>query len=197
MLSFRFKRNFDAEIIASLYQELRGQDSGVTLILRSPSGQKVDDADKAGIGEIRGADGKGIFLMNAKEGVVYLNRAGALKAPLMEFLKRKGFGQEEVEADLAIVCVVIFIALEAFFGFYYSASAHLSFLYPVILICLGLVLFGLFLLSFSSKPGREVWGVPAMAILFLGALPTVPACFLVNPMIKVLERKKLQCYLRQ
>ncbi|MBD3895345.1 hypothetical protein IEI94_05725 [Halomonas sp. ML-15] len=197
MIPFRFNRDFDVEMLESLYQHLRTHDNGVELTLRAPGGNKVDAAGKAVSGVVKDAGGRTLLSMRPKEGVVYLRRAGALKAPLIDFLKERGFDQDKINGELSVVCIGVYIALVAGLGFYYFLNAQMLYFYPVLLMCAGVMVAGLFLLSHSSKPGQEVWELPGMIMLVLGALFTAPACILAKPMIKTLGLKKLQYHLVQ
>ena len=89
MLPISFKTSFDIQFITRLYHQLREHDDSIALLLRTKSGRKTSDAEKAALGEIRNAKGKMFFGMNGKEGIVHLKKAGSLDAPLLACLDRK------------------------------------------------------------------------------------------------------------
>lgn len=197
MLPLYFKRDFDIDFVTALYQELQHHDEAVSLVLRTNSGRVVTAPSKAGIGEIRNGRNKPLFIMNQKESLVNLKHAGELQAPLLDFLKERGVGQQEVSSDLGIICTVIYVALIAGVGLFYTTSNNAEALYPFLLACVAFTLSGLALMSYAYKPGQEKWSIPSMVLLAIGALPTSPSSLLVLPMIKTFGRAKLHRLLNQ
>ncbi|WP_431024827.1 hypothetical protein [Halomonas sp. H5] len=197
MLPLSFKRAFDIEFVNALYERLQHHDDSLTLILRTKSGRVVTAPSKAGMGEIRNANNKPLFGMNPKEGIVNLKQAGELQAPLLDFLKERGVGQEEVSYDLGIICTVIYVALIAGVGLFYTSNNNIEFLYPYLLACVAFTLSGLGLMSYAYRPGQEKWFIPSMLVLAIGALPTSPSSLLALPMIKTFGRAKLRRLLNQ
>lgn len=197
MFPLSFKKSFDIEFVQSLYDRLVYQDDSLKLILRTKSGRKTDDPSDAGIGEIRNARNKPIFMMSAKEGVVHTRHAGVLQGPLLAFLKERDIHQQEVRPDLGIMCVVLYIVLVAGVGLVYTTQNNYEFLYPYLLAFVAFVLAGLALMSHVYKTGQKQWSIPSVVLLAIGALPTAPSSLLVLPMINYLGRAKLQRILNQ
>ncbi|WP_230086402.1 hypothetical protein [Halomonas sp. 328] len=181
----------------ALYQDLQHHDASISLVLRTKSGRVVTAPSKAGIGEIRNESNKPLFIMNQKESLVNLKHAGELQAPLLDFLKERGVDQQEVSSDLGIICTMIYVALIAGVGLFYTSSNNIEFLYPYLLACVAFTLSGLALMSYAYKPGQEKWSIPSMVLLAIGALPTSPSSLLVLPMIKTFGRAKLHRLLNQ
>lgn len=192
-----FKKSFDLEFIQSLYERLACHDDSVKLILRTKSGRQTDDPSKAGIGEIRNARNKQLFGMSAKEGIVHTKHAGALQAPLFDFLKERDIHQQEVSPDIGVACVLLYVVLVAGGGLLYTTHNNAEFLYPYILACVIFVLSGLALISYAYKSDQKKWFIPSMLLLAIGALPTAPSSLLALPMINYLGRAKLQKILNQ
>ncbi|MBF8224439.1 hypothetical protein IHD13_17470 [Halomonas sp. 328] len=92
---------------------------------------------------------------------------------------------------------MIYVALIAGVGLFYTSSNNIEFLYPYLLACVAFTLSGLALMSYAYKPGQEKWSIPSMVLLAIGALPTSPSSLLVLPMIKTFGRAKLHRLLNQ
>ncbi|PAU79481.1 hypothetical protein [Halomonas salipaludis] len=197
MLPLTFKQSFDIDFVTDLYQRLQQHDDGITLILRTKSGRKTEDIDKACIGEIRSATNKALFAMNHKEGIVHYDKAGSLQEPLLAFLKERQVAQQPVKGDLATVCTGIYVALISIVGLIYANNNDAPMLYMLLLTCLALTLLGLTMLSHAYKPDQRKWSLPAIIVLAIGALPTAPASLLVLPMISTFGQRKLQRLLKQ
>ncbi|MBF8222492.1 hypothetical protein [Halomonas sp. 328] len=130
MFPLYFKHDFDIDFVTALYQDLQHHDASISLVLRTKSGRVVTAPSKAGIGEIRNESNKPLFIMHQKESLVNLKHAGALQAPLFDFLKDRGVDQQEVSYDQGIICTVIYVALVAGIGLFYTTSNNIEFLYP-------------------------------------------------------------------
>ncbi|PSJ21868.1 hypothetical protein CVH10_09380 [Halomonas sp. ND22Bw] len=197
MLPLTARKSFDAEFMDSLYQRLRADDESLTLVLRKKSGRKTEDPSEAHAGEIRNASNKPLFLMNPKESMVNLKHAGEHRAALLAFLKEREIVEKEEGYEFGAFCALAYAALIALVGFYYTKANGAEFLYPYLLACVAFALSGLALMAHAYRPGREKWSIPAMLLLFVGALPTAPSSLLVLPMVKSLGRNKLHRVLYQ
>ncbi|UYG03917.1 hypothetical protein OCT51_00740 [Halomonas sp. LR3S48] len=197
MLPISFKTSFDIQFITRLYHRLRENDDSITLLLRTKSGRKTSDLEKAALGEIRNAKGKMFFGMNGKEGIVHLKKAGSLNEPLLAYLREEGIDQQEVTYDLGAICICGYAVLVAGVGFLYSSQNYMPMLFLILLACIACTLLGLALVAHAYKEGNEVWATPALVCLGIGALPTAPSSLLVLPMMTALGRAKLQRLLRQ
>ncbi|WP_355662431.1 hypothetical protein [Halomonas salifodinae] len=197
MFPLYFKHDFDIDFVTALYQDLQHHDASISLVLKTKSGRVVTAPSKAGIGEIRNESNKPLFIMHQKESLVNLKHAGELQAPLLAFLKERGVDQQEVSYDLGIICTVIYVALIAGIGLFYTTSNNIEFLYPYLLACLAFTLSGLALMSYAYRPGQEKWSIPAMVVFAIGALPTAPSSLLALPLIKTFGRAKLHRLLSQ
>lgn len=197
MLPISFKTSFDIQFITRLYHQLREHDDSIALLLRTKSGRKTSDTEKAALGEIRNAKGQMFFGMNGKEGIVHLKKAGSLEEPLLACLKEEGVGWQDVTYDLGAIGVCAYAVLVAVVGFFYSSQNYMPLLFLILLACIACTLLGLALVAHAYKEGNEAWAIPALVCLGIGALPTAPASLLVLPMMTALGRAKLQRLLRQ